>query len=379
MRIDTALEAIARIGMDAGCAACAGRAQRVEPGAFKEHVHGLVRDCRGLSAHHTPQADDAAVIGDDAHLFADLVGLAVQRLQHLALAAKAGHDGPRQFGGIVSMQRTSPVKRDVIRHIHQQGFRLDADGLQALLHPLRRRTIRHADNYGSGEHRTSLGRVQPDLDGAFLGANDLLDVRVQEAPCPGRGQVTGDALHAQPVRPIWRYFEVDHRVIQTERIGNWRPKRNGIIQISDAVMVLTRFNLLGGAHHAMALDAADLARFLVEREVEPRNERAERRIDRGHASPRIWRTTDNLLLAIDRIDRTDAQLVRIRMRLSRLDLADRKRRQLLARVHNLLHLEASLQHEGQNIVQRRLGGEVVVQPGQGEFHCLFHFRNRFGA
>ena len=41
-RIDAALEAVARIGMDAELAAGRRGAQRIEIGRFEEDVHGLV-------------------------------------------------------------------------------------------------------------------------------------------------------------------------------------------------------------------------------------------------------------------------------------------------------------------------------------------------
>ncbi len=378
MRVHAALKTIARIRMNPGRAAGARRAQRIEPGTFEEDIDRLVGDGCGLTAHHPAEANHAAVVRNDAHLFADRIGLAVERFQLLALAAKTRHNRARQFFCVIGMQRARTVERDIIRHIDQQGFRLNADGLQALLYPVWRRTILHANNDGARKDRAGFRRLELDLDRTGLGAGHLFHFDMQEAPCPGRREVPRDALHAQPVRTVRCHFEINDRIAQAERLGRRHPEREGVVKIGDAVMVLTRLDLLGGAHHAIALDAADLAWLLVEREVEPRNEGAERRIDSGHARAGIWRATHDLLFAVDGIDRADAQLVRIRMRLGRLDLADGEGRQLLARVHNLLHFEASLQHQGQDIVQRRLGGEVIVQPGQGEFHRLFQFSGRIG-
>ena len=76
MRIDTALEAIARIRVDAGRAACTRRPQRIEPGAFEEYIHSIVRNRRGLATHDPAQTNRAAIIRNDTHLFAELVGLA---------------------------------------------------------------------------------------------------------------------------------------------------------------------------------------------------------------------------------------------------------------------------------------------------------------
>ena len=112
----------------------------------------------------------------------------------------------------------------------------------------------------------------------------------------------------------------------------------------------------------MALDPANLARLLVEREVEAGNPGPERGIDRRHARTRIRGAADDLLLAILGIDRTDAQPVGIGMRLGGLHLGDGEFGKLRARILDLFNLEAGLDHRRQNVVQRRLGRQIVLQP-----------------
>ena len=135
-------------------------------------------------------------------------------------------------------------------------------------------------------------------------------------------------------------------------------------------MVLARFQFLGRAHHALALDAANGARLLVERELKPRNIGAERRIDRRHARPRVRRAADDLLHAVNGFHLAHAQLVGVRMRHGFNHLAHGERRKLRRRVDNFLDLEPRLQHQRQNLVEPGLGGQVIGQPGKGELHQL---------
>ena len=114
----------------------------------------------------------------------------------------------------------------------------------------------------------------------------------------------------------------------------------------------------------MALNAANGARLLVEREIEAGNEGAERRIDGRHACARIRRAADDLLDPVNCLDGADAQLVGVRMRLCLDHLADGERGKLLARVNHLFDLKARLEHQIQNVLKRRLGDQVIVQPGK---------------
>ena len=70
VRVHAALKAIARIRMDTGGAARARGAQRIKPGALDEDLCRLIRYRRGLAAHHAAKANRAAVISNDAHVFA---------------------------------------------------------------------------------------------------------------------------------------------------------------------------------------------------------------------------------------------------------------------------------------------------------------------
>ena len=79
-RIDAALEAIARIGIDAELAAGRGGADRIEIGRFEEDVRGFRRAAGRRAADDAGDADRAAIVGDHRHSGIERVGLAVERL-----------------------------------------------------------------------------------------------------------------------------------------------------------------------------------------------------------------------------------------------------------------------------------------------------------
>ena len=92
-RIDAALEAVARIGIDAELAAGLGDGERLPQRRFDQHVDGLIRAAGSLAAHDAGERLDAVVVGDDAHRRIERIGLAVERQQALAGPARAARRG----------------------------------------------------------------------------------------------------------------------------------------------------------------------------------------------------------------------------------------------------------------------------------------------
>ena len=76
----------------------------------------------------------------------------------------------------------------------------------------------------------------------------------------------------------------------------------------------------------------------------------------------------------DGIDRADAQLVGIRVGLCVFHFADGELGEFFSRVLDMLNFKPRLQHDGENLFKGGLGDEVVLKPGEGEFHDLFRFR-----
>ena len=90
IRIDAALEAIARIGMDAELAAGLRDIERLPERRFDQHVGRRLRAAGRFAAHDAGERFDALLVGDHADRVVELIGLAVEREQPLALLARGG-------------------------------------------------------------------------------------------------------------------------------------------------------------------------------------------------------------------------------------------------------------------------------------------------
>jgi hypothetical protein len=136
--------------------------------------------------------------------------------------------------------------------------------------------------------------------------------------------------------------------------------------VDDAVMLVRQHQFALRAHHAAAFHAADVAD-------------RKRRVDAGHigagsregadeARPRIGRAADDLdRIARARIDRQHAQLVGIGMLFRRQHLRDDEglQRRLVVDGFDLEPDHGELFHD---LVERGVGLEVILEPGEGEFH-----------
>ena len=86
------------------------------------------------------------------------------------------------------------------------------------------------------------------------------------------------------------------------------------------------------------------------------------------AGPRIGRAADDLYRAVAGIDHADLQPVGIRMPLRRNHFADPERRERGRRILDRLDLEPEHRQTLGDFGQRRIGLQVILQPGQGELH-----------
>ena len=118
-------------------------------------------------------------------------------------------------------------------------------------------------------------------------------------------------------------------------------------------MLVAQLHLALGAHHAKALNTADLAN--TNGGVNARDIYARRRHDDRNARARIRRAADNLRHTIRGLHLTDPQLIRIRM-LFRLDhLANRESRQLSRWIFNPFHFQTQVGQSIGDLIQARLG------------------------
>ena len=195
-RIDAALEAEARVGDDAELAARRRRADRIEISGLEEDVLRLRAAAGRLAADDAGNPFRTGIVGDHRHLAVERVGLAVERLNGLAVAREPRVDRALHLVRVEDVERTAVAHGDVVGDVDERRDRAKPDGAKPPLHPGGRRPVLHAAEIAPDEERAGLvvRVVEAELDGdrALEAADDRRQARAASAgrsPSPrGRGR-----------------------------------------------------------------------------------------------------------------------------------------------------------------------------------------------
>ncbi len=331
-----------------------------------------------LAAHDAADALRPFVVGDDAHLGIECVGLAVEREQRLAVPGKSRVHLARELVGIEHVQGPSSVMRDEVADIDERGDGSEPDGLQPVLHPLRRRPVFHAAHIAAGEHRTRVRRGGREIERDGLRARESARHRfhravLQCADAAGR-EIASNAVNPRRIAAVRRERDIDDGIVESQRLRRRLADLGVGGQLDDPVVIVGEKKLAARTQHAARFHASDGGD--PERLAGNRDDDARLREYGLHSRMCVWRTTDHLHDAADRfsgrgrsdLDHAELELVGIGMFLGRDDMGDGEILQPRAGILDRFHLQADLRKPRRDL--GRGGGcvEMVLQPGEREFH-----------
>ena len=220
---------------------------RLEVGRLQEHLRRVLAHAGILAAHDAADAMHALVVGDDGNAGIERVGLAVERQDLLAVAGLAHHQVAGDLLGIEHVQRPVEVEGHEVGDVDQGRDRTQADRLQPALQPVGRGAVLDAaevaaEDDGAGAVGLGLVAVRP-FDRAFVGAGDLVGLQRLQGAEPRRGEIAGDAVHAQAIGAVGRHLDLDHRIVEAQRLGRRRAGPGLGRQVDDAAMVVAELEL----------------------------------------------------------------------------------------------------------------------------------------
>ncbi len=343
-RIDTAFEAMARIGMDRQATAGLRDVERIPERALDENVDRLFSAARSLAAHDAGHALGTVLVSNDDDVGIEIVGLAVEREQRLAVLGAADREVALHLGCVEDVQRAAAVDRQQIGDVDQRVDGPEADGAELLLQPVRRRVVPDAAHHAQAKQRAELRivEVEHDLDRARIGAAHRLDhFRRGENAKLRRGEIAGNARYAETIRTVRRHSDLDHRIVEPEQRRERLADRRVLGEVDDAVVLVGETHLALGHHHALRGLTPDLA--CLENDARAGRHGAFPGEHADHTGTRIRGSADDLhQLAVAGIDLEYAQLVGVRV-LSSLDhLGGDEGRERLGAVLDGLDLKADL-------------------------------------
>jgi hypothetical protein len=321
-----------------------------------------------LAADDAAQAQHVAVVGDHRHVGVKRVALAVERRQRLA-GPRAAHDKVAgDLVGVEDVERPVEIEGDEIGDVDQRRDRPQADRHEPILQPARARPVAHAADEAAEEERARLV-VRPGemhRDRAAERALDRRRIERHEAPQSGRGEIAGDAAHAEAVGAVGRDLDVEHGIVEASELREGRADRRVRRQLDDAFVIVGQRQLIARHQHAARFDAANGA--LLQHHAAARDRRAGRREHTQHASPRIGRAAHHLHPLLAGVDDADAQLVGIGMRLGRDDARDGEGRQILGAVLDAVDFQAAHHQRRDDLVERSVRLEMRPKPGERRLH-----------
>ena len=266
------------------------------------------------------------------------------------------------------MQRPAAVVGHEVGDIDQRIDRPQADRGETLLQPLRRWAIPDPAHQAQREARTQRGILDGDVHRAGEFALDGLDGGIPELAHVGSGKIAGDAMHAGAILPVRRQIDLEQGIAELRPLHIAGANRRIGRQFHDAVVIFRELELCRRAQHAAAFDATDGAD--AERDVLAGNEGAGRGEHADQAGARIRRAADHLHRrgTMAGIDHADPQPVGVGVRLGRDHPRNAERRQRLRLVLDMLDLKPDHGELVGKPLHRLVGVEVLLQPGEREFH-----------
>lgn len=182
------------------------------------------------------------------------------------------------------------------------------------------------------------------------------------------GEFAGEAEVAEEVGAVRGDLEVEESVAFDDLVDGFADGQLAV-ENPQAAGVFADAEFLAAAHHAEAIDTAELAFFDLETAGQSRARESERDFV---ACFEVLRTADDLARAAAAvIDLADAEFVSIRVLLEGLDLSDDDLVGSDALLLNAFHLDAS---EGQEVGELRRGVsaevEMGLEPVEGDLHGM---------
>ncbi len=295
--VDAALEAVRRVGREVVAAGTSLDGVRPPEGRFQVDVGRVQRHGGGIAAHDAGQRFDLFLVGDYANPVVELDGIAVQELERFALLAPAYVEGTVDLGQVKHVRRTADFQHYIIRDVDQGRHRALAAAFQAALHPFRRGGARvQAADDAAGETAAQVRRRN--LDGQDFVAGDRHGARRRQAQrrAGERGHFARHAQHRQAVGLVRGQLDREFQVVQAQVIADVLADRRIFRQFHQAITLFRDAQLLGGAHHALRLDAAQLAGLDFERLAvgARRQQRAGLGADRLHARAHVRRAAHDV-------------------------------------------------------------------------------------
>ena len=150
-----------------------------------------------IAAHDAGDGFNAVVVADHSEIRIDIDGLTVEQFALLAFFTPANSQRTVKLIEVKNMSRTAELEHDVIGNVHQRRNRTLSRTFQAVLHPLRRRSLRiYAADHTAGEPSAKIRGLIAYFVNAVAGGRSRREIREGKLGTGQRSQIAADTDHA---------------------------------------------------------------------------------------------------------------------------------------------------------------------------------------
>ena len=261
--VDTTLEAVGGVGVDAEAAGGAADAGGLEVGDFEEDVCGGVGDAGFFATHDAGDGEGFGLIGDDEVVREEGAVLAVEGDEGFAFGGVADDDAAVELGEVEGMEGLAHLHEDVVGDVNEVVDGAKADAVEALLEPLGAGGDFHAADGAGDVEGAGFGGVDADFCGCGRAGLEVgLDVVgfAFEGEAGEGGEFSGEAEVGEEIGAIRGDFEIEED-IGLDELAEGFADGGGGVEDEEAAVVIGEAEFTAAAHHAEGGDATEFAFF----------------------------------------------------------------------------------------------------------------------
>ena len=264
--IDSALEAVGGVGVDAEAAGGAADAGGLEVGDLEEDVGGGVGDSGFGAAHDAGDGEGFGLIGDNEVVGQEGAVLAVEGDEGFGFRGVADDNAAGEFGEVEGVEGLAHLHEDVIGDINDVVDGAEADAVESVLEPLGAGGDLHAADGAGDIEGAGFGGVEADFGGCGRAGFEVGLAEVGfafEGESGEGGEFAGEAEVGEEVGAVGGDFEVEED-IGLDELAEGFADGGGGVEDEQAAVFIGEAELTAAAHHAEGGNAAEFAFFDLE-------------------------------------------------------------------------------------------------------------------
>ncbi len=244
LEVHAPLVAVRRVGVQRITARGARHGQRCEVGAFQKHVRRSGLNAAAFPAHDTGDGDRPVPVGDQQRVGVQPQLLPVEQGQALIRFCTPHHDTVTEPAEIERVHRLAELQHHVVGDVHDRIDAAHPAATQLLGEPERARG-RWVDppDHPAEISRAAISILDLDAERILHHRRDRLHLAGGNSDVVEHAHLPGQPPHAEAIAPIRREIQVDHHVVERQRLAQVVADTVAAVELEDAAVIVSKAQL----------------------------------------------------------------------------------------------------------------------------------------